>query len=475
MYSGNSRRPVAIRSSRTNLNQSHSMFGPNDQSRSYYQGSQAGFNDMGNYINNDPYNKDRSLDLFGEPEYGNYNQQNILPGSNQNPYSSQAHRQQPPSQINPIDGTNPTSLQQAQPQQLQQSQTPFQAPQQPQAQAQPPPISSSVAFQHSKAPLDQTTLSAYPDLASMLPDQSIALPVTSMNGLSQAAQTIEQTLGPFDYLSVTTIQSSVPESGPMKYKDGSTYQGQYYGGKRQGQGRQVWKDGSVYEGYWANDMCHGKGRVIHSDGEYYIGNWVEDRADGSGELKTAQGNYYKGDFRGDKKDGRGLEKVTDGTVYEGEFYKGKRHGQGMITFPNKQIYVGDFNSGEMHGQGRYSWPDGRVYYGGFQQNKMHGQGEFVWPDGKQRYSGEYVNDKKHGFGVMEWSDGSKYEGGFSKGKQQGDGVYYDAKGAGVRGKWESGKLVQMSGETIESKIEKKEDEERSTRSKSKKKSKGKFF
>lgn len=42
-------------------------------------------------------------------------------------------------------------------------------------------------------------------------------------------------------------------SGRITYIDGTTYVGEFAGGKRQGLGEQKYKDGTLYKGLWQND------------------------------------------------------------------------------------------------------------------------------------------------------------------------------------------------------------------------------
>jgi hypothetical protein len=41
------------------------------------------------------------------------------------------------------------------------------------------------------------------------------------------------------------------------YSDGSTYEGEYFNGKKHGLGRNIWTDGSKYEGYWYENIING--------------------------------------------------------------------------------------------------------------------------------------------------------------------------------------------------------------------------
>lgn len=46
---------------------------------------------------------------------------------------------------------------------------------------------------------------------------------------------------------------------------------------------------------------------------------------------------------------------------------------------------------------------------------MSGKGVFIWNNGN-KYTGDFLNDKRNGFGIFEWVDGRKYFGGWSNGK-----------------------------------------------------------
>jgi len=50
-----------------------------------------------------------------------------------------------------------------------------------------------------------------------------------------------------------------PSGGVYRYPDGSTYQGQYKRGLREGLGVLITKDGAVYSGNWSNDKKDGRG------------------------------------------------------------------------------------------------------------------------------------------------------------------------------------------------------------------------
>jgi hypothetical protein len=46
--------------------------------------------------------------------------------------------------------------------------------------------------------------------------------------------------------------------GVEKWGDGSEYDGEYFGGKKHGEGTYRWADGSQYTGQWENNTLTGK-------------------------------------------------------------------------------------------------------------------------------------------------------------------------------------------------------------------------
>ena len=66
------------------------------------------------------------------------------------------------------------------------------------------------------------------------------------------------------------------------FQSGATYEGEWKGGFRDGQGEQIWTDGATYEGEWRDNRAYGKGKFTHVDGDIYEGNWVNDKANGQG-------------------------------------------------------------------------------------------------------------------------------------------------------------------------------------------------
>ena len=111
-------------------------------------------------------------------------------------------------------------------------------------------------------------------------------------------------------------------------------------GKKEGSGIYRWKDGSTYEG-----------------------NYLEGRRHGHGKFLWANGESYKGEYHHDERTGLGEYLWPDGSRYSGEFLKGKRHGKGIFTSPDSIVYEGAWFDDLQHGEGTLVYPDGRMTSG----------------------------------------------------------------------------------------------------------------
>ena len=62
--------------------------------------------------------------------------------------------------------------------------------------------------------------------------------------------------------------------GKWTYTDKTTYEGNWVGTKKNGQGILTFPNGATYEGEWANGFMNGKGTFTWSDGKEKTGTWV---------------------------------------------------------------------------------------------------------------------------------------------------------------------------------------------------------
>ncbi len=93
-------------------------------------------------------------------------------------------------------------------------------------------------------------------------------------------------------------------NGKYVWQNGSTYEGQWKNGKREGLGKYHYSNGSVYEGQWLNDKKNGTGTLwIYENKKLigkYVGTWLDDEMHGiitiydENNLFIQKMQYFKG-------------------------------------------------------------------------------------------------------------------------------------------------------------------------------------
>jgi hypothetical protein len=203
---------------------------------------------------------------------------------------------------------------------------------------------------------------------------------------------------------------------------------------------------------------------VSDSGAKYIGEWYRGKRHGEGRLYSADGDYFVGQFKYNQFDGKGKLEYSSGDVYKGEWATGKPHGQGTYLFANGESYVGSFDKGVIAGKGSFMYQDGSRYEGQWTNNQRHGNGALYSADGlvhqghwdrgslvetdvktatataTQVMSSVTTRDCSDGScmggqGVFHYADGSRYVGEFADGQPSGIGVCYYANGDVYRGGW----------------------------------------
>ena len=139
------------------------------------------------------------------------------------------------------------------------------------------------------------------------------------------------------------------------YKNGATYQGQWFGNFRNGKGRMEWSDSASYTGDWELGYASGKGIFTDCLGNRYIGEFRLSMAHGKGTYTNTLGAIYEGDWRFDMQHGQGTEKwLNSNSVFTGNFIDGLRNGYGVWVHKNKK-YEGGWKNNMMDGEGTMEW------------------------------------------------------------------------------------------------------------------------
>jgi len=231
--------------------------------------------------------------------------------------------------------------------------------------------------------------------------------------------------------------------GKKAYDNGSSYEGNFVNGNKEGNGTFTSKYGMVYTGQFVNDLPNGKGKAKYENGDIYDGDWVSGKSEGQGTLTLKDGNYYIGGFKNDKQNGYGKEydktgnMLKEGTwkddvfvnpnpgvtpastnstgcvsgncvngfgkfiyvwgVYEGDWVSGKMKGQGTCTLTTGEVYIGQFDNDEFNGKAEMKYANGNIYDGDFVNGVKQGQGTYNYTNGNY-YIGEFKNDVQNGFG-----------------------------------------------------------------------------
>lgn len=198
-------------------------------------------------------------------------------------------------------------------------------------------------------------------------------------------------------------------------------------------------DGSSYKGEWFKGKAEGNGIWEFKNGDVYQGEFSKGVASGTGTYRFRNGNFYKGNWKNGLFEGEGEEVWKDGTVVKCRYKEGEKQGDGEIRFPDLSIYKGEFRNGKITGKGEFWFKDGKVYKGEFLDGKMHGKGVLKWKDGRI-YIGEYFEDKKHGYGEYRYQDGRIYQGYWEAGRQHGEGKILKNEVVLNQGVWVRGRL-----------------------------------
>lgn len=233
--------------------------------------------------------------------------------------------------------------------------------------------------------------------------------------------------------------------------DEGEYSGQTLAGRAWGTGIFHWKNGDTYQGEFWDNRPHGEGELTFSNGVRILGQFENGLASGWGKIRYPCINLFTGGMalcgersRGEGPESQEVEELSgppencseakiegaseiDPNVeaanfqpqlqekdwlhlyeeYEGQFKEGQKHGWGKLLFKDGTVYEGEFKQGYMEGFGRLfyrlggsslnrqSLQEQEVYYGEFARNTKQGRGMLLTKEAI--LVGEFVEDEMHGF------------------------------------------------------------------------------
>lgn len=234
------------------------------------------------------------------------------------------------------------------------------------------------------------------------------------------------------------------------YKNNNIYEGELKHGRRSGKGKMIYSDGTVIYGTWKNDklapdsLCNitrprdfifdGKtncsgigfiGKKVNFSGSIYSGNFskniqntpTETPFDGKisivgTDIEQIEGYIIRGITTGMTEGRKCRMSYRDGWQYNGDIIKVqdtfKRHGFGTYSrFMSDEKYTGNWVNDKRHGKGTSILCDDSSYEGEWINDKKHGFGKLVFRN--TIYEGEFVDGILTGKGTLTYENGDKYE------------------------------------------------------------------
>eukprot|EP00931_Biecheleriopsis_adriatica_P076670 TRINITY_DN50358_c0_g1_i1.p1 TRINITY_DN50358_c0_g1~~TRINITY_DN50358_c0_g1_i1.p1 ORF type:complete len:205 (+),score=42.71 TRINITY_DN50358_c0_g1_i1:74-688(+) len=153
----------------------------------------------------------------------------------------------------------------------------------------------------------------------------------------------------------------------------------------------------------------GEGREVLADGSSYEGSFRFGKREGAGVfMLNAEGtDRYEGQFKDDCFEGLGERRWADGTVYEGQWLAGRKHGDGTLTEPSGRVYQGQWKDGKRHGFGIQRLDSESRYEGRWDNGMQHGTGKYFDLRKETVYEGTWQCGAHHGKGVLRSKGGHK--------------------------------------------------------------------
>ena len=196
-------------------------------------------------------------------------------------------------------------------------------------------------------------------------------------------------------------------------EDRVVYNGGFFNGKRNGNGREYnVKEVKIFEGEYLKgkkwngkfffkketyELKNGKGYIkeyIYNDFNYiikYVGEYLNGKRNGKGkEFAKHKKLIYEGEYLNGKRNGKGKEyDIFFNLIFDGEYYNGKKW-NGKIYFRN-EIYTIKNGKGFIK---QFINFKNIIFEGGLQDGKKHGKCKVFNINNTLIFEGEYYDDKK---------------------------------------------------------------------------------
>ena len=132
-----------------------------------------------------------------------------------------------------------------------------------------------------------------------------------------------------------------------------------------------------YEGFVSNGVPDGHGVAYYDNGDVYDGEWKGGKKEGQGTYTWPNEVRYEGNWVDDSMSGLGVFHYPNGNRFEGEFRNGRQNGKGVLIYSNGIRYAGSWKDGNRYGPYRFyfkegGYLDGNTWYGNLDNGGVDG-------------------------------------------------------------------------------------------------------
>ncbi len=181
------------------------------------------------------------------------------------------------------------------------------------------------------------------------------------------------------------------------------------------------------------DCDNGYGKYVWENGDEYIGDWVDNQQEGNGTFYFKTGSKYVGEYKSGTRWGTGTYTWSTGEKHTGQWMSDSQHGEGSYYDSYGNVTVGVWKDGTY--QGKIGEISGCIF-----GDCSDGYGTYVWTSG-EKYTGNWVLDKRKGQGTNYFAGGDRYEGEWLNDLRNGYGTNYYLDGTSKSGMWENDKYT----------------------------------
>ena len=149
----------------------------------------------------------------------------------------------------------------------------------------------------------------------------------------------------------------------LAYANGDSYEGDFIGGLREGEGIYTFAGGDVFDGNFEAGNFQGKGKYTTEQGDVYEGNFITGQASGFGSIEFLTRDdvtEYTGLWLNGRANGKGEIKFASEDTYKGLLQDGLFHGKGVLAYKNGDAYDGEYAAGIPTGKGKMLFASSKI-------------------------------------------------------------------------------------------------------------------